>query len=487
MKINKKTYIIVTIAIFGVLYSLISLVNHYLFRTYALDLGLYTNALFKYGHFRMGDDLMIKTTYESILGGHFDLYLVLFSPLVYVFGTYTLLILQIVSILFGGIGIYKYFRLRDNNNELMAYFAMIYFFLFFGIFSALSYDYHSVVVSAGLIPWFFLVFHRGKYIKSSLLVIMILISQENISLLMVFIFLGLMIEYRKNRIGLLVLSIYSILSLLYFVIVTSILIPSFSSTHAYSGFLYSVLGHTPFEALSNLVLHPFESFKILFINHNNSITGDYVKIEMHILILVSGAFMLFLKPQYILMLIPIYFQKLFHDNYNIWGIDSQYCIEFAPLLAIGIFSVIVELKNVHLKFFLTAVVIIGALGSTVRIMDNTVLFTDKSRIRFYQVSHYSRDYNVRTVYHQLNLIPEEAKICAQSPFVPHLALRNSIYQFPLIKDAEFIIYSEKEEPYPIDKNTFNSITTALENSKEWNVKYKDDNLTILKKSVYNKK
>ncbi|MFT6279801.1 MAG: putative membrane protein, partial [Flavobacteriales bacterium] len=30
------------------MYALISFVNHYLFRTYALDLGLYTNAMQRY-------------------------------------------------------------------------------------------------------------------------------------------------------------------------------------------------------------------------------------------------------------------------------------------------------------------------------------------------------------------------------------------------------------------------------------------------------
>ena len=39
----------------GVLYALISLVNHYLFKTYALDLGLYTNFMYEYAHFRLPD------------------------------------------------------------------------------------------------------------------------------------------------------------------------------------------------------------------------------------------------------------------------------------------------------------------------------------------------------------------------------------------------------------------------------------------------
>ena len=82
-------------AVAGVLYALISLVNHYLFKTYALDLGLYTHAMYDYAHFRIDDCSMFKAVPQSILSDHFDLYLAILSPLIYVFGSYTLLIVPL--------------------------------------------------------------------------------------------------------------------------------------------------------------------------------------------------------------------------------------------------------------------------------------------------------------------------------------------------------------------------------------------------------
>ena len=73
--------------------------------------------------------------------------------------------------------------------------------------------------------------------------------------------------------------------------------------------------------------------------------GDFVKMELYVLLLVSGLFFLLKKPQYLLMLLPIFFQKLFHDYYAMWGISGQYSIEFAPIMAIGIFMVISEFKS----------------------------------------------------------------------------------------------------------------------------------------------
>jgi hypothetical protein len=39
-------------------------------------------------------------------------------------------------------------------------------------------------------------------------------------------------------------------------------------------------------------------------------------------------------------------------------------------------------------------------------------------------------------------IPDDAAVSAQSPFVPHLAERKNIYQFPRVLDAEFVLLDE---------------------------------------------
>ncbi len=486
MDFRKNKYLLLTIVVFGILYSLISIVNHYNFRTYALDLGAYTNALYDYIHFQWNDSTVFKEVSENLLSDHFDLYLILFSPLSLIFKSYTLLIVQIFFILLGGLGIYKYFSLLRTSGNL-ALCATLYYYLFFGVFSAVSFDYHSNVIAASLIPWFFYLLKQRRIISTSLMLLFILISKENISLWLAFISLGLVIEYRKDNLWRNYLFFSFLICIFYFVLITSIVMPWLSNNKTYYNFHYSFLGNNSFEAVLFLIKHPIESLQALFINHTHHPFGDYVKAEFHILILISGLPLLILKPQYIFMLIPVYFQKLFHDNYLMWGIDGQYSIEFAPIMAIGIFSVINEFKNKRIAKLTSILVLIFTLSCTIRIMDHSILFTNKSRIRIYQSSHYSRNYSVHKVYAQLSKIPENAIVSAQSPFLPHLAYRDNIYQFPLIKDAEFVIYSQKEDTYPMDKNTFDSLTTALENSNKWTVKYKDENLTILKKSAYNKK
>ena len=476
--IKKYKYLLIIALFFTVLYSLISFINHYHFRTFALDLGLYTNASFKYAHFQMADSTMIKEYFEPILGGHFDLYLLFISPFTYVFGTYTLLLFQIIALSFGGFGIYRYFNLFENKT--IPIYATLYYYLFFGIYAAVASDYHSIVVASSLTPWFFVSVKQNRKWSTWVLFFLILVAQENIALWMCFICIGLLIEYRKEKQKIVLLSFLSVISLVYFLLVIHVVIPYFSALNEYGGFQYSSLGSNLFEAFTTIVTSPLQSIKILFTNHVNSPYGDFVKTETHLILMISGLFLLIKKPHFLIMLIPIYFEKFFHDNISMWGIGNQYNIQFAPILAIGIFSVISEFKTVYGRKAMITIILFMVTGATIRTMDNTTTYTDKTRIRFYKSSHYQKEYNVKNAHNALKLIPKNAKVSAQSPFVPHLCLRDRIYQFPLIKDADYIVYSRKEDSYPLSLKEFDLKIEELEHSLDWKTVINSD-VIILKR------
>ncbi len=480
-RIKKHKGIIIASVIFAIIYSAISFVNHYCFRTNALDLGLYTNAAYKYAHFQLADNSMIKEYFEPILGGHFDLYILLFSPLVYIFGTYSLLVLQIVAILAGGVGVYRYFIVIKKRK--IALFAAIYFYLFFGVYGALAFDYHSVVVAASVLPWFFVAIKQDRKMLSVALLLFMLISQENFSIFLFFVGIALAVGYRKDRKKIYLTLSFSGISLFYYILISSWLIPFFSYNNAYGGFNYSYLGTNGFDAVKTLLTHPLESIKVLFVNHNGSEHGDFVKLETHLILLASGLFFLFKKPHFLIMLIPLYMQKFFHDNYLLWSVVGQYNIEFAPIFTLGIFTVISEIKNPKYAKYISylAIVLVGI--STFRTMDNTVVHTSKSHIRFYQKSHYKRDFDLKSVHRVLSQIPKNAAVSAQSPFVPHFSLRSNIYLFPIVKDAEYIIYLEGYNTYPLSQNEFENKIENYRNSPDWEL-ILDEDVKILKNTSY---
>lgn len=476
---NKGIYI--TSLIFATIYGLISFVNHYNFRTYSLDLGVYTNALYDYIHFQWNDSTSFKPAAENLLADHFDIYLILFSPLSLIFKSYTLLIVQWIAIIFGGIGIYNFFRHKVDSKRY-AILASIHFYSFFGIYSSLNFDYHSNVVAAMLVPWLFLSLSKRKYIHSWIWLVLILIAKENMSLWMIFLCSGLGFIYRKDKTTRNQLLLMTLFSSVYFIAIVQYVMPNISNGEAYPHFHYTSIGNNPLDALLFIIQHPIETAKLFFTNRNNLPYGDYVKLETFSFLLLSGLLILFKRPVFIFMLLPIFAQKMLHDNVTFWGFDAQYNIEFTPILTIGVFLILLELKSIKVRNVLAFTCVFLSIIITVRSMDNTVIWSDKTRVRFYQKKHYTKNYDVAKVHDALNTIPKNAIVSAQSPYVPHLALRNTIYEFPKLNNAEYIIFNLTEEASSLPRNEFLDITSLILMDPNWEKVIKIDQFYILKRT-----
>lgn len=477
---KNHTFLVWTILLVGILYGLISLGNHYAFRTFALDLGLYTNALFDYARFQFNDSLAFKEVPENLLADHFDLYLPLFSPLSYIFGTSTLLIAQIASILFGAIGVYKLVEYWSPATKLKN-FALLYFVFFFSIYSALGFDYHSNVVGAMFVPWLFIAIEKNKWKHAWIWIIIICIGKENMSLWLFFIciaLVGMHCKSTEKRNHLLMMALFSII---YFVIIIGFVMPAFSNADKYPHFHYQIIGNNFKEAFLHIVTHPVESFKLLFTNHHGDTLHNFVKAELWFYLLSLG-FLLFKKPWYLVILLPILGQKLYHNNPLVWGIQYQYSIEFAPLLAIGTFDVLRSLNSQKLRTILSYLMVLLSLTSVIRLMDNTIAQVEKARLRVYKKAHYFREFDLNNAKNALKVIPKDAVVSAQSAFVPHLALRETIYTFPTIKDASYIILSPVENPYPMtDEKEFSLLIHILLNGGEWETIFNSRDILVFKR------
>lgn len=169
---KSKILLSLIIGIFLVIYSLISFVNHYLFRTNALDLGMFNHAIYSFSHIKMNYFTLNFWGPElSYFGDHFSPIVFLFSPFYYLFGSYTLLVIQIVFVLFGGYGIYKYacLQITESNTKFLyiPLLILVQFLGIWGIFSALSFDFHTNIVAAMMVPW--LVYYYEKNNKAAFL------------------------------------------------------------------------------------------------------------------------------------------------------------------------------------------------------------------------------------------------------------------------------------------------------------------------------
>ncbi|MFA6923221.1 MAG: DUF2079 domain-containing protein [Bacteroidales bacterium] len=482
--IKNNLVLLIIIVIYSSLFCSISLVNHYNFRTAAWDLGINNNAIFDYAHFRWNNAVIMypNSHFKNVLGDHFSLLPILFSPLYWILGTYTMLIVQILGIVFGGIGIYKLiFDL--TKNKVLSDIAIVFFYSVFGIYSALSFDYHDNVMAAMFVPWFFYYVYNNKWKYASIFCLLILISKENMALWMFFICLGAIMLFYKDKGKIKFLSFYAIFSVLYFYFIMK-LIPTISpGENSYRHFEYSVLGKNMLEAIKTCFSKPKYVFNLLFESPLNDPSTFGIKSELHYAVLLSGGIVLLWKPQFLIMLLPIFGQKLFNNDYGKWGVGGHYSIEFVPILTIALFWWINGLNNLKIKTKIIISILFTAIciNTSYKLMETQVDWFSKETIQFYSKPHWKRDFNVEKVYEGLKVIPKDAKVSAQTMLAPHLSFREYIYTYPYVADADYIVLLLSDGTYPLNDEEYKKELNKYKESSEWGIIKYDYPLVIFKR------
>jgi len=489
LKFKENSNIFIPILIFGIIYSLISLINHYCFRTYARDLGIFTNALYDYAHFQWNKPTVLHLELENILGDHFTLISILFAPLIYIFGTYTLLIIQIVSILLGGLGVYKI--IENKIDKTFATIAIIHFFSIWGIYSALAFDAHYSVIGTMFVPWLIYYLLKKNNLNSILIFIIILLTKENFSIWLFFIVLSFLITQENNKQQKSFLFALMIISSTYFYFVISNIMPSLSGeNNEYIHFDYTILGSDFQEVIKTIIIKPYYTIKVFLGNFLDNSLYDFLKTETILAFLLSGGFLIFRKPQYIIILIPIFGQKFFNSYFSKWGLFNHYSIELVPIIAISFYLALNSLKlnttvKLRVAIFITC---ISFLISVLMVRNSNSVKYREINYEFYNPKHYKSlsynksSYSYKTLYKELARISENSIVSAQSQMLPHLALRDKIYEFPVILDAQYIVLLPMEEnKYPIKNDKYFQKIQELKMLQDWMIQYENDFLIIFKR------
>lgn len=487
----KNNYILLSILlIYGLIYSLVSLVNHYFFRTYAYDLGIYNNVLYDYSFFRVNDNTVMQTQFDNILSDHFSLYHFVFCHFRYLMGSWTLLIFQIISILFGAIGIYKLINLL-SENKVFSYLATIHFLSFWGIFSALSFDYHDNVVASMFVPWLLYYLIKKDTLKTFIFLFIILIGKENMSMWTAFIFIGMILWYRKDKMIIKLSVVGCIISLVYFVLIIKYVMPALANEGAgYKHFNYGAMGNDMFDVAKNIVTKPIKAIKFLFVAENVHGSYKYIKFELHYMIILAGGIALIFRPQFLIMLIPIYFQKLYNIHFGKWGINDHYSIEYAPILTIALFILLFHIfKNKKVRYAISIFAIFLSISCLVYSLSfRKSRWYSIERNNFLISAHYQTKSNIDDFHHAIELIPDDADVCAQSIFVPRLAFRKNIYSFPKFHEkSDFILLSKNPDvTYPLSKKVYFSTLQSIRNDTTFFIKFENNEIVLFesKKSKY---
>lgn len=485
---TRHRYIAFAIFLFFALVHLcIPLINHYNFKTFAFDYGVYNFAFYDFAHFRISYCPVYLVPYPiTFLQDHVSFTLILLSPLYWIltplFGTYSLLILQWALIISGGWASYRFVALK-TGRPFMAVAAMLFYFTLYARFASYQSDCNLATMGAAIVPAFLYFFLADKKIPLLLSFIFLLSNREDFSLGLFFLCIMLAITYRRDAVKKRLALILAAISLLCFILVFRYVIPLFENEHwKFSLFNYSALGKGPMEALVFVCSHPLKTLEMLFVNHTGNPAGDGIKAEFYITWLVSGGFLLFYRPVYLIPLIPLIAKKMFNDNFLRWGIELYQGVEIASLMPVLVFSVLAELNIYKLQQLLATVVC----GLTLFISFRCLKASTKkaygfNKVDFLSSSFYNSDYDVRETRRLLRMIPDTAAVCASGRLLPHLALREHIYHFSYVDRSNYVFVYKTGHTFPLSQEEFTRYLDEMMLSGNWEILDESQNLLLLKR------
>jgi uncharacterized membrane protein len=484
---SRKTPLVI-IFLFAFIYFVIVICNHYFFRTYSFDYAAYNFAFYDYAHFRISENGIYLIPKMTFLQDHVSFTFMLFLPIYWMFGwitgTYTLLLIQVVFIIAGSWAVYKLILLK-TKDDMLSILALMQYFILIGRWTSFTSDCNLAIMAASMIPVFIYFFEARKPLPAFLVFLLILVTREDMALWTAFIGLFLLLSHIKDKLYRNMSIVTIILSVAYFVLVFAWIIPAIETPYKkFTLFNYSALGSDPSEALRFMVSHPWKSFTLFFINQSGNPAFNNIKPEFYIYYLSFGGFLLFFKPKYLLIYVPILAKKMLNDDPIRWSIETYYSIEFVSILPVTTFLIISELKNKTLKNTVLAIVCATSLVFTLYAMNSgnrRLKYFDDRKYAFYKTTMYKADIDVRKVYKYLRLIPPDAKVSASGTIAPHLAFRKGIFYFPRVDDAEYLVLFPDRETYPLTREQFVEELNRYRKNTAWEEVVNDSPLLILRR------
>ncbi len=475
---------LLVLLLFGVYHGCITFVNHWQFRTFAFDLGYYTHTVYEFGHLRLGEHVLENSIYWHTWGDHFEPILMLIGPLIHIFGAYTLLIVQWAAILIGAIGTFRYFQFRSEDKWLPVI-AMAQFLAIWGNSSALSFDFHAVVLGAMVVPWLLLYFHKRDRLRLVISLLLLVACGEKVAFWGIFIFLGLALLELRNRRQVMWALGGATFCLAWTAVSLKYVIPLFlRPDKVYQHFDFHVMGESNAEVIVNCFKDPLKAIRLLYTAHRPELPETkLLKVELWKMVALSGGIGLLRRPAYLLMLIPIIFTKMFNDADIRWGINAHYSIEFVPILCIALYEWVKDIRIPQLRRSVAVfMLILTATSSIVSLSTRYVWSSRPENLNVFDPRHWERwEYDICNLEYALTFVPPDVPVTASDRLVPHISPRDKIYFFPTVKDAEYAVIQLILDTYPIPEDRCRQLYQEMLGSGEWEELWVSPEVGVLKR------
>jgi len=482
----------IIILFFTLQYIRIGVINEIMLRN-GLDLGTYTQILYNIDNGKIPPFNTLKN--QVAWGDHAHFIMLPLAPIFAIWqDPRILIIIQVLFVTSAGWALYKIAQ-DKLKNYFFSFSLLISYLLFFGIQYALDFDFHANVLTSAILAWSFFAFHFRKYPLFWFTVMMGLITREDAALFYVMFgiyiilfksglvkkFLVFAYSYSKSRVFAseakqspiisnpqkirrlrnlfspisIQAIILVIISLIYFFIVTYILMPKWTPG---GGALTYFDAAGSQKGLLSLVIwfisHPIGLIKEIFATDVNRNTIRQL--------FQSFGFAPLFSPISYLLLAPNFVARFLSEEYQRHLMSFHYNASLASILA---YSAILGTSNIK-RFFVrilpkrgvgTIVISLIAIALLIGTYFSSWKDRDLPLHKLEQPEFTEAKYQpvlsagALTIVKQM--IPKNKSVSAASGLVPQLSVRQYIYNFPdpLPKQTQWVILSAEFNTWPLHK------------------------------------
>lgn len=457
LKIERGVFfVLLFIAIYGLIFSYFTVLKHNVFRTYAWDLGINDQILWTTLNagklFYYTPELYFNPS-GSYFGLHFSPILFLVLPVYFINQSpETLLVFQSFVLAFGALPLYL--LARDNTkSKLMGVTFSLTYFLYPLLQGVNWFDFHA---QAFLPVFFFSAIYflmKEKWLKYYLFIFLSLTVAENVSFVVLFIGLYTVWLYRKSLLQTikqkavsekraLIPLITIAIAILWFFATKWIqniffpLDPNFTQFYRADNY-YSVLGaeNDPLMIPLNVILKPLNALRALTFDANLKFV--FVLLLFGPLLLlslrssISFVTLAWLGPALLSNFQPYY---MIGDHYPAYIIPFVFAAAMDAIRKQQVKSPSISKLGGQAKNLL----IVGVLFSLVASPISSLLITSNTSI-FYFSEYGAPNVTEHTIMLQkiVNLVPSNASVLTQNNIFPHFSNRLNAYVLPLPSAMEF--------------------------------------------------
>jgi len=396
----------------AVAYGTYSVLNHLHFGTYAYDLGIFDQVMWHYSRFEIPETTVVGL--PTALGDHFHPILLLLTPLYWIWADpRILLVAQAILIASSVVPVFIWCRERVGRGP--AYLLVLAYVMFWGVHSAVAFDFHEIAFAPVLLASLLIAIDRGRWRAVGVLVLALLLTKENLALLVTFLGLYVAVVHREHRRALIMAGV----GIGWFFVTTKFAIPWFGGGKGFRHFRYQQFGPDLPSALEHMARYPWTVAQVFL--------DQPAKVQTLLLLFAPFLALIFVSPLAIL-LVPLLAERMFSTNPFLWGTSAHYSLVIAPVLVMGSADGLARLLRRLPAARLARAPVYAAVCAGVMLVVNIGAAGDFPLRALTDPAFYRLSSADRISQKMVAMVPPGATVAAQSHFVPHLSERAKVFQ-----------------------------------------------------------